>query len=251
MITFGIPLRSRAASSEWSTVSMLFNRTLKSVYNQTDPDFRIIVACHQIPDINFSIDDRVEFICLTTPPPINKNEMMIDKGDKVHAIAKRVRQLHAGFVMMVDADDLVSNRIASYVNSNPNSNGYVSTKGYYYHLGDGFFKKGIRFPNGSSTIVKYSLNDLPSEDYICRVDGNNSNPHLIRKRHGDIPNICKQEGRPLQQLPFIASIYVRRTGENHSLIATNESLFRRIEQVFEPKIIVTKELKKEFSIDWI
>ena len=46
MIYFGIPLRSKETSNNWDKVTEFFNRTLWSVYNQTDPDFRIIVACH-------------------------------------------------------------------------------------------------------------------------------------------------------------------------------------------------------------
>lgn len=37
MIYFGIPLRSKETSNNWDKVTEFFNRTLWSVYNQTDP----------------------------------------------------------------------------------------------------------------------------------------------------------------------------------------------------------------------
>ena len=253
MIYFGIPLRSKATSKNWENVSKFFNRTLWSVYNQTDPNFRIIVACHDIPALTHEYDNRVEFIQVKTPTPVTKEEMMLDKGYKVHTIGMRVRQLGGGFTMMVDADDLQSNRIAEYVNNHPMSNGFTSHNGYYWHVGDDFIKKGHKFPNGSSTVVKYSVEDLPDKYYEKMVPSENSNPHIIRKKHGDIPKACAKLGRPLEKFPFIVSIYVRETGDNHSLINKDESRFRVIEQKLMPKLYFKRHpnLCEEFSIDWI
>ena len=251
MIYFGIPLRSKATANDWDKVSLFFNRTLWSVYRQTDPDFRIIVACHDIPELAHDFDGRVEFIQVDAPIPHTKDEMMLDKGHKVHTIGMRIREYGGGFTMMVDADDIQSNRIAAYVNTHQDANGFLSHNGYYYHVGQDFIKKGHKFPNGSSTIVKYSVEDLPSEYYDTMRPSQNSNPHIIRKRHGDIPQICAELGRPLESLPFIASIYVRETGDNHSLMNKDESRFRVLEQMLMPKIHMNEKLRDEFSIDWM
>ena len=253
MLFFGIPLRSKAASNDWIRVTEFFNRTLWSVYNQTDSDFRIFLACHDIPALCHDFEDRVEFIQVNSPVPRTKDEMMLDKGYKVHTIGMRIRELGGGFTMMVDADDIQSNRIAEYVNSHPDANGFISHKGYYYHVGDDFIKKGHKFPNGSSTIVKYSVEDLPDRHYKKMVPSENSNPHIIRKRHGDIPRICSEMGRPLETLPFIASIYVRDTGDNHSLMNRNESRLRILEQKVMPRLYFSRhpEICKEFTIDWL
>lgn len=251
MIYFGIPLRSRSASHNWNNVTEYFNRTLWSVYNQTDPNFKIIVACHDIPLLCYQYDERVEFIKVNSSIPRTKEEMMYDKGYKVHTIAMRIREYGGGFTMMVDADDIISNKIARYVNEHSNENGFLAHNGYYYHAGDDFIKKGHKFPNGSSTIVKYSVWDLPDKYYPVMTPGQNSNPHIIRKRHGDIPKICRELGRPLAPLPFPASIYVRGTGDNHSLMGKDESIFRVLEQKFMPKIYLNEKIKTEFSINWI
>lgn len=251
MMYFGIPLRSKKVSKSWDNVTECFNRTLWSVYNQIDKDFKIIVACHEIPTLNKEYDERVEFIQVDSLIPKNKDEMMIDKGHKIHTIAMRIRKLGGGFTMMVDADDLISNRISKYVNENQNENGFVSSNGYYYHMGNKYLKKGHKFPNGSSTIVKYSIDDLPNKYYEVDVVSQNSNPHIIRKHHGDIPKICKENGRTLKKLPFIASVYVRETGDNHSLIGKRESKFRVIEQMIMPKIKINDKIRNEFSVDWI
>lgn len=253
MIYFGIPLRSKQTANNWDKVSLFFNRTLWSVYNQTDPNFRIIVACHEIPSLVHNFDERVEFIQVDAPIPHTKDEMMLDKGHKVHTIGMKIREYGGGFTMMVDADDLQSNRIAAYVNTHEEANGFLSHNGYYWHVGTDYLKKGHKFPNGSSTIVKYSVEDLPSQYYGTMVPSQNTNPHILRKRHGDIPRICAEMGRPLEPLPFIASIYVRETGDNHSLMNKEESRYRVIEQILMPKIKMGthEKLCEEFSIDWV
>lgn len=93
MVYFGIPLRSKAASKNWEHVEEVFNRTLNSVYRQTDPDFKVIVACHDKPRLNKKYDDRVEFLISHSPLPQNYSDMMFDKGWKVSVIAKRLREL--------------------------------------------------------------------------------------------------------------------------------------------------------------
>lgn len=250
MITYGIPLRCKAVSNDWDVVSMLFNRTLNSVYSQLDPNFRILVACHEIPKLDKKYDDRIEFLQVDAPFPKDRYEMMVDKGYKIHTIAMRLKQLGGGYYMEVDADDLISNRVAGYVNAHPNENGFLSTTGFYYHLGDNYIKRGFRFPNGSSTIVKYGVDELPSEYPMIMTHNCNENDELIRKRHGDIPRICAELGRPLKKTPFPTSFYVRSTNENHSLIGKEESLIRRIEQTLSPKIYFNDEIRKEFSIYW-
>ncbi|MCC8014252.1 MAG: hypothetical protein LIO87_03570 [Eubacterium sp.] len=92
MIYFGIPLRSKAASNDWKNVERVFNRTLQSVYRQTDPEFKIFVACHDKPELTHEYDDRVEFLISDTPTPTNRKEMMFDKGWKVSMIAGRIRE---------------------------------------------------------------------------------------------------------------------------------------------------------------
>lgn len=87
MIYFGIPLRSKAVSSNWDDVMRVFNRTLQSVYRQTNPDFRIFVACHEVPGLSEQYDERVEFLIADTPYPKNRKEMMLDKGWKLSMIA--------------------------------------------------------------------------------------------------------------------------------------------------------------------
>lgn len=254
MIYFCIPLISKQASKDWNTVTILFNRTLWSVYNQTNPNFKVIVACHDIPKLDKKYDDRVEFIKVNTPIPKTHEEKMIDKGYKTHTLAMRIRELGGGYAMLVDADDLVSCRIAEFIDKNPNNNGYFIKTGYVYFVGDKYMKKLRKFSSGTACIINYSKEDLPNSYPEIMTDNNNDNECLMRKRHGGVVDACKELGRPLKPLPFLGAVYVLGSGENHSLYGKKtkyQTRMREFLQIFEPKYQIKGRLQREFSIDWI
>ena len=81
-----------------------------------------------------------------------------------------------------------------------------------------------------------------------------SNPWLIRKRHGGIVPACEAEGRPLKPLPFKGAVYVLGTGDNHSLHGKTrkyQTIQREMIELFHRRIPIRGELESEFSIDWI
>jgi hypothetical protein len=51
-VFFGIPLKARAVSKNWDWTVRDFNRTLASIYNQTNPNFRVLVGCHDLPALS-------------------------------------------------------------------------------------------------------------------------------------------------------------------------------------------------------
>lgn len=250
MICFGIPLRAREASNDWKNVTRVFNRTLESIYRQTNPDFRIFIACHQIPELKRKYDERVSFLISDQPVPGTKEEMMLDKGWKVSMIAKQIRQLGGGYTMLVDSDDIVSNRIAKYVNEHPGENGYLSRYGYLYNDGADYMKK-ILAPHricGSCCIVNYSVKDLPDRMPENLWDTTLKEEWIIRKSHREIPDCLARRGRKLSEMPFPTTIYVRNTGDNHSMLGgTDLNAKRKIELALRRKVKLVGNKAEEFG----
>ena len=251
MIYFCITLRAKEASKDWSKVTADFNRTLRSVFRQTDPNFKVFVACHDIPELEDEYDDRLEFITTDVRVPETPWQMMQDKGYKLTMLALKVRELGGGYTMVVDADDLVSNRIAEYCNAHPNETGFLSEYGYIWTEGDDWCKRMI-YPHktcGSCAIINYSVDDLPDTLPESPDDDEQKNHYLIRFQHYTIPNELKKRGRKLKELPFISTLYVRGTGENHSLMTATDLRFkRRVELSLRFKIKLSKVWSK-FSDD--
>lgn len=252
MIYFGIPLRSKAASNDWSSVTRVFNRTLRSVYRQTDPDFKIFVACHDIPALDKEYDGRVRFLISDQPTPTTGNEMMLDKGWKVSMIAAEIKRLGGGYTMLVDSDDIISNRVAEYVNFHPGENGFLSRHGYVYN--DGFsYMKRILAPHricGSCAIIHYSDRDLPDEMPKDLWDDSPKDKWIIRRSHRTLPDYLAEHGRKLEIMPFPTTVYVRNTGDNHSMLDGSDlNGKRKIELMLRKKVRLDSETGYEFGFD--
>jgi hypothetical protein len=53
MIVFVVPLMSPRVANSWQRVSQLFERSMRSICNQTSMDFRVVVVCNQRPETDF------------------------------------------------------------------------------------------------------------------------------------------------------------------------------------------------------
>lgn len=251
MIYFGIPLRAKKASKDWDKTTQLFNRTLHSVYRQTNPDFKIYVACHDIPSLTDNYDDRVEFLISDTPIPGSSREMILDKGWKISMISEKIRGGGGGYSMMVDADDLVSNRIAQWAADHPGKTGFISRYGYIHNDGSSYMKK-VLFPYricGSCAIVNYSVEDLPDAMPKDLWDNTLKEKWIVRMSHRKIPDYLASIGRPLENIPFPTTVYVYNTGDNHSILyGKGLSKKRKLEILIRRRIPISDSLRQEFGI---
>src|SRR5215467_12686264 len=112
---FGVPLRSKSSSKNWLRVCDLFRSTLRSILGQTAEDFSVIVACHDVPTVPEIKDSRVKLLISSASIPTNLPEQMTDRYLKARMIAAETKQRGGGYLMAVDGDDLVSNRIVTFV----------------------------------------------------------------------------------------------------------------------------------------
>jgi hypothetical protein len=91
-VFFGIPLKARVTARNWSNTVRDFNRTLASIYNQTNPNFRVLVGCHEVPDLMFPTDHRLKFLRIQAKPPKLHEVrwgLFSDRAQKLRAIGKR------------------------------------------------------------------------------------------------------------------------------------------------------------------
>ncbi len=119
MLTFVVPVKSKRVTSDWLRFCKLFERTLISICNQTDTNFKVIAVCHEIPEIDFT-HKNLHFIQADFEPPLprateskeslNKHRE-IDKGDKIKlGVAYAQVNFNTDYVMTVDSDDFISNQ---------------------------------------------------------------------------------------------------------------------------------------------
>src|SRR5207245_8122855 len=90
--------------------------------------------------------ERLEFLTFDFPLPRKSPcslrltheawpAMSDDKVNKLIAGVQRARELNADFVMLLDADDLVSRRLVAHVQSHPEADGWFVKHGWRYEYG--------------------------------------------------------------------------------------------------------------------
>ena len=212
MLVFIIPLKSKQVSKNWDLVCKLFERTLRSVCNQTSSNFKVIVVCHELPDISFT-HSHVTYLQVDFDIPNgdywNKEKDKMRKMLVGMNIAQEYIQSH---IMFVDADDCISKNLAQFVIENSSYNGWFVNSGYEYREDIKSLivrNKNFHIRTNTSHIIKNKL----LEPYI------NMNVDDIKREncilyHINTAKILKNKGNPLVALPFKGVVYITDNGEN-------------------------------------
>ncbi|MBE9046306.1 glycosyltransferase family 2 protein [Pleurocapsales cyanobacterium LEGE 10410] len=215
MLVFIIPLKSAKVSNSWERVSLLLERTLRSICHQTCAKYKVIVVCHEKPDINFN-HSNLTYLSVDFPIPTwersdDYDTRRIDKQKKIFMGLNYASRFNPTHVMFVDADDCVSKYLAEFVSQNPQSNGWNFAQGYEYIDGRKnifLLKKNFSSRCGTSNIVKYDLvkpePDFKIDDVYPRW--------LFHGRY--ISKQLRDKGYSLEVLPFPGAVYIIDNGTN-------------------------------------
>jgi len=117
-------------------------------------------------------------------------------------------------VMVTDADDCVSNRLAAHVSSNPHSFGWCFDEGWLHDERSRLIyrrRHGFDDICGTSSIVRMDESDLPGSESDEKSDN-----IILRSGHTTIRRNMVERGTPLEILPFAGAVYNLATGENWS-----------------------------------
>jgi hypothetical protein len=211
MLYFIVPLRSRAASNDWNKVSRLCERTLRSICQQTSEQFRVFLVCRDRPEMNFA-HPNLRIIQEDFPiPETKKQPQLADKTRKLRRALVAVREEGGGYVMGVDADDLVHRSLAALVAANSKANGWFFPHGYSYDEGSRWLERHSDFylRCGTSNITRIDCDDLPPD-----MDSPREKYFYLCNGHHIIVDFMARQGKPLKVLPFPGAVYVKDTGEN-------------------------------------
>ena len=253
MIAFLIALKSAKASNSWESVCRLFERTIRSVCQQTDSDFKAIVVCNEIPDIQFD-HPSLHYIQVDFAPPSNYEGKQVDRAKKIMVGLRYARQFSPTHVMFVDADDCISRRIAAFANQHPNADGWYVNSGYVYQEGSRWIyyrKSDFQKWCGTCHIIRFDRCPIPDreDDYP-----KNLLEYYAGANHRNIKSILQQRGTLLSPLPFPGTVYIIGHGDNNYQAgfgsihnANRGNLLFKIKELlkFRP---VSRSLKEEFGL---
>jgi hypothetical protein len=264
MVIFVVPLKSRKASKSWEYTSKLFGKCVRSLCNQTSLEFRVVVVCHEKPDIDFD-HPHISYIQAEFSSPElgdGHSAMIEDRTRKVMMGLYLARGHQPSHVMIVDADDCVSNQLAEFVSDKSRSqcNGWFVNDGYRYTDGKDHIvvQRKLHRLCATSIIIRTDLYDLPKDLDKC-IEFDTARKYHIN--HNQAVKMMALRGTPLEPLPFVGSVYV--SPANKDSIFFNRSFSRRFREnpkmIFSPikKLLIemvnsqplTDYIRKEFSLE--
>lgn len=229
MVCFIIALRSKETASNWGKVQKDFNNTIASIFNNTDGKFKVFVACNEVPVLEQKYDDRLEFIVVDFPLPKEWVECCRDRAMKLMVCTMKIRSKYSKycekdggvFIFPIDADDLISNRVVSYINKYPEAYGFKSRMGYVWKQGEKLVTLSPYF-GGSCNCMKLYKDELAEElpeknDFFKKETGDFliKNYKICWDDH-EVIDKFHELGREFLRFPFPSTIYILGTGENIS-----------------------------------
>jgi hypothetical protein len=268
MVGFVIPFKSKAKSKNWKMDCALLNRTLKSVVNQKDQEFKCYVVYSDLPD-NPLEHQQISWVKFPFPFA-NKNEIadaekynsfgkekkewehlpfFYDQGRKSLYGTTQAKSDGCQYIMMLDADDLLSNKVTGYINEqDPATNcGFYMNKGYLYAENSSLLIKvpdQMNFMCGSVNIIRGDV--IPDIDFSINTYENYSffSAHsYVRTR------IQYSHSETIKPLPFYGLVYVfHSTNEMASKADLKKTSLRNLAKRIIRGKLVTTAVRKEFGL---
>jgi hypothetical protein len=261
LLTFLVPVRHPKNAKNWQLLKSNLAQTAQSIAAQTDPRWRAIVVANREADLP-DFPDGFAVIRVDFPPNLQYDlgsaalddvyeAVRFDKGRRILAGLMEVKP--QGHIMLVDDDDLVSNRLTEFVAQNSASNGWFIENGYLWSEGGRLLLKCKNFSGlcGTSHIVRSDLYIIPhkvddnAEAYAKRIFGS----HIMIEKY------LRDSGTPLAPLPFHGAIYrVGHAGahsQSSSILKTilGEGVLKRPRRAIRQLLSVrwlTTPLRREF-----
>lgn len=221
MVVFVVPIKSEQVSTNWCVFSVLVERTMQSICQQTSQNFKVVAVCHEIPEISFS-HDNLEFVQVSFDPPSAKRiedpnafdprnpyRNVAKEEDKARKIMEGIaygRQYNPDYYMVVDADDCINKNLVKFVDehNSPDNHGWYFKEGFIYNEGSNLIflnKNTFNVLCGTCIVVRAEL-----VDKLIELE-----PFVVFTH--DFTELG--DNRELKPLPFTGAIYSIGNTENY------------------------------------
>jgi hypothetical protein len=245
-LTIAIPLLSQRIAKDWPKMCLLIQQTLNALANQTLKGTRVLIACHEVPDVAVPAGLDVEFISVAFDPPRFTWEMEVDKLKKQEVMGSVHRAAGGGKLFFLDADDLLDREFAATVAA---SKAKVQIIGRGYKLNHARQRVTVlpRFWRrcGSSVVVDWRPEELPE---VPLTDQSTVYRRFLDTRHYEWPQFCQAQGWSLEYVQKPMVIYVVNHGQNDSDVLSKPSLRWKLYNTFLPSVNLTDEFRARFSL---
>jgi hypothetical protein len=258
LFVFAVPLLPRSRAANWQRVLDNLQATLQSILNQQDRNFHCLLAVEDpipLPEIS---NPKITLVNITesqrrTFQRDNHNQSNRDAGFKRAVLRWHAAKMGATYIMCVDADDLVSNRVVEYTRARQPKYGAALRNGYVM---DGQTGKCLPAPSEFVPVRSFDTYCGTSIISNLRCDQPDSSSKLAKiwdYGHHFIRAEAFQNNTPLLDLLEPLGIYILNNGENLSMLESNKSeqrsfVQRVVENINRHGSALSKAQLKEFGL---
>jgi hypothetical protein len=239
-------------------------RTIRSIFNQIDRNFKVVIVYNDSPEISFSdpalyyqhypygdfsvdqIEDWADRSKWYAPAYA---ERMMDKGRKIMLGCKLAKELGCTYLMAVDSDDMVSDKLAGFVDENQPKKlaGWRFVDGYLYEEGARIVIKNHQIwgINGSTHIIREDLVEVPDLETNRKLFDSS----LFEGHAYALQRLIDFYKETLAFLPFYGVVYTIHKN-NHSNIQSIISAFtpkQVLKKIVRGKLL-NKQIRNEFGL---
>jgi hypothetical protein len=208
MIVFIIPFTSKQLCKDWQLATELLQGTLDSIANQSDGRFKVIVGCHDIPEVTLKVDsERLSFLQMPYSPLQYEwsQKSQIDRMTKCCTVLLSQKDIEFKYCMAIDADDRIHRDLVAFLYEKPQVDGWIIDKGYQvdYHS-----KRAMKYQKlskicGSTFILSKNLAGVPQAD-----TSEEFRKCIYSQGHQTMEDFFVEKGFKLCQIPFYSLQYI-------------------------------------------
>lgn len=267
MLAFILPLKPKSQSKDWKKDCALLDATIHSLLNQQNGNYKIYLVFSDEPQLQ-SISDKVILVKFPFSfysfseipgsknilPHFNNDKTMLerrwDKSKKIFYGCKVAKEQDCGYLMSVDADDLISNKLVTYIDNQTQGNdipGFFVDKGFLYYSGKRRMikiNKGMQNFNGSTHILRAEFVTIP--DFI---NGEWMDYNLFTSHGWILSRLKEKYGIELEAIPFPAVVYVAHGGNISKVSQLNfKEKFKHLIKLIIRAQHINATIEKEFAI---
>lgn len=212
---FAISLVGKQQAKSWTQTCENLKNTLQSIARSSDNRYEIWIACNDIEDVDLAnLASTYSANLLRAEQLVTQQKRRIavlDKEKKRRLIGAALRaQGKAGYIMFLDADDLIHKNLVAHVLNSDNRRSYIATTGVTIDMLRNKIEETSNFDIrcGSCFVGYYEVNELPQNcgDITCYFS--------CFTRHSDFSCTAEAYGKPADEFPFPAVAYVTQHGSS-------------------------------------
>ncbi|SFA91346.1 hypothetical protein SAMN05421688_1704 [Poseidonocella pacifica] len=211
-VVFVIPVVGRRLIEDWAAVEARLQATVAGLLSQSDSRWEALICCEDMPDLPWS---RTLFHL-----PYVKADESFDKWDKLrHLVNAATDRGPEGYLMPLDADDLLHPELVATLLRDASPNGYLMRRGYLYDVSERQIAianpRSLMAPNqrafwklcGSCAAFPLLPGDPKSKNFLSGA---------VSYEHRMFEYLARLAGRPLTPVDTPLVCYMTNHGNNFS-----------------------------------